>query len=1157
MKLDTALIVMGMHRSGTSALTRVLSLHGFGLPETLIPPGEANERGFWESAAINALNNRILDALGQSWFSFDPVDSAWTGTDAARRLHASMVDVLEAEFRDAQNIVLKDPRICRVADFWMDALAQMAQRTATVFIIRNPIEVAGSLISRNEFDPQLGKLLWLRYYLDAEAKTRGVTRCFVNYDDLLDDWRAVLARVRDELSLDLGGEFNPEVDTFLASDLRHHSVSHASVITQISDFPWLSRAYKILHAWGQGRQPSEADTKALDEIRLALDEAVPAFLSIVVNARLDQKRLATLRQLSEEREKGAKAEIHATLNRVVEMTREAAVQRATLETKLSEATQRAKEREGVIKHLRGDLNRSSGRVAVLASDLKVANLELSRARDRIRSMERTLAWRTRQSVRGLAKLVRFQGFRKGYGQQKRLHASADLIRASALFDAAWYLEQYPDVGLAKVEPAAHYIDNGWREGRDPGPHFSTSGYLRANPDVAAADINPLLHFLEHGQSEGRNVSVDVPAVARKSDQDFGPAHPCPHFDIAVPRPVRWIRAASLAGSDANGFRIGNITAGYHSDHGHNRDAMNHIADLFNFLSGDVGPEFPSTVREGIQLTAGTTHKLIDAWFTTDFSIRARLSCDGDGFVLRAFQRKPGEDRQSVLVGEGLITGQLDTVDYSLLNPFSPLLIVECSPEGALRGATLLPFPSLCRGGAHYGELLSLADDLGQQPIDLIELSSPLAANLSALRTGHAPLVSAVRVDLRGGDGTELIFRPEFQTWLRDILFLPILPGEIDEGRDQNAVAYLKRALGEGAVQMRNEGAFQLEIRSDEIPTLQIITALKVLKDQTSEERARVMAAPFIVTKPNPAMPKFGVTLPSDAASLIGMASKYFRNAAPILVPTNAAPPCESSDLVAAIRFVGGRSVQDAELLMPAGMNAAHVLLPAVAKPVIAVINTGGWEQSNLVTAIEALGRQGGANRLALVLVTAGIDPADHIIGVCNRFFPSRWSLMTSLAEQWAHDAEVNILSIGQGVVLHDSRTIETLAALVERDDVISAGCAVVRSTDAKKGWATDIHTAGVVNWVGPLEAARPLTLRDPALLPLAIYPVVQRMGDLWMARAVKIDETNECQMIPVADRAGYHVCTSLVSASLVGEPCDQQISDAGPEAATGVKVFLG
>lgn len=75
--------------------------------------------------------------------------------------------------------------------------------------------------------------------------------------------------------------------------------------------------------------------------------------------------------------------------------------------------------------------------------------------------------------------------------------------ASPFFNEAWYLAANADVRAAGVDPVGHYIQHGWREGRDPGPDFWTSGYLATNSDVAAAGLNPLLHWERWGRDEGR------------------------------------------------------------------------------------------------------------------------------------------------------------------------------------------------------------------------------------------------------------------------------------------------------------------------------------------------------------------------------------------------------------------------------------------------------------------------------------------------------------------------------------------------------------------------------------------------------------------------------------------------------------------------------
>ncbi len=83
----------------------------------------------------------------------------------------------------------------------------------------------------------------------------------------------------------------------------------------------------------------------------------------------------------------------------------------------------------------------------------------------------------------------------------------DAIRQSDLFDAAWYLAQYPDVAALGMDPAEHYLWLGAQLGRKPSSRFDGQAYLAANPDIAVTGINPLLHYTTTGQREGRSLTL--------------------------------------------------------------------------------------------------------------------------------------------------------------------------------------------------------------------------------------------------------------------------------------------------------------------------------------------------------------------------------------------------------------------------------------------------------------------------------------------------------------------------------------------------------------------------------------------------------------------------------------------------------------------------
>lgn len=84
-----------------------------------------------------------------------------------------------------------------------------------------------------------------------------------------------------------------------------------------------------------------------------------------------------------------------------------------------------------------------------------------------------------------------------------------LLKASDLFDESWYLERYPDVAKAGLDPAFHYLRHGAKEGRNPSPSFETRWYLQQYPDVKKTKINPLVHYILYGIDEKRKVSADL------------------------------------------------------------------------------------------------------------------------------------------------------------------------------------------------------------------------------------------------------------------------------------------------------------------------------------------------------------------------------------------------------------------------------------------------------------------------------------------------------------------------------------------------------------------------------------------------------------------------------------------------------------------------
>ncbi|WJS98357.1 hypothetical protein [Novosphingobium humi] len=274
-----ALLVLGMHRSGTSALTRVFSLLGAGLPATLLDGNPTNPTGHWESDAVRGFNDAALAQMGSEWFDWLAVHEGWQRSLAYHGQVERAREVLRGEFGDAPLFALKDPRMCRLAGFWLDVLDAEGIEAAIVMPLRNPLEVAESLAQRDGVDAQVTLLVWLRHVLEAEAATRGRPRLVISYDQVLDQWAQVADRVERELGvvwprMPLGA--GEEVEAFLSRDLRHHRRSDRAVVDNPLVSSWVRRAYGVLLGWAEDGERA-GDYGELDAVRAALDEAGPGF----------------------------------------------------------------------------------------------------------------------------------------------------------------------------------------------------------------------------------------------------------------------------------------------------------------------------------------------------------------------------------------------------------------------------------------------------------------------------------------------------------------------------------------------------------------------------------------------------------------------------------------------------------------------------------------------------------------------------------------------------------------------------------------------------------------------------------------------------------------------------------------------------------------
>lgn len=211
-------LVLGMHRSGTSALTEAIGALGFQMTcgEHLMVEADTNERGHFEDQRVTELNDWILSRHGASWFNPWPIRGREPGAEELAAV-AALWETLKSE----GVTLLKDPRLSILWRWWAPAWGSDVA-LKLVEIIRHPSEVAMSLRSRDGFPLAYGEALWFHYVAATHAHTVTQGHPVILLDDLLRTPRSVLETLAAALTPQEGRDARVKhAATVIQPQLRH------------------------------------------------------------------------------------------------------------------------------------------------------------------------------------------------------------------------------------------------------------------------------------------------------------------------------------------------------------------------------------------------------------------------------------------------------------------------------------------------------------------------------------------------------------------------------------------------------------------------------------------------------------------------------------------------------------------------------------------------------------------------------------------------------------------------------------------------------------------------------------------------------------------------------------------------------------------------
>ncbi len=220
------LVVLGMHRSGTSAMTRALQVLGIHLGDNIMPALADNPKGFWEDMDVWALNEELLAQLGEAWDSLSPTLESRLSDAAFSSYEHRALDLLRRKTAEVDWLGMKDPRMVRLLPLWRSAFAEFDGEVRYLLAVRNPLSVAASLAARDGFAKEKSCYLWLQHMIPTVRDTAGSRRAVLDFDRLMAAPDSELRRVAREL--DIVDRLDEEAlagfcSGYLEGGLRHSS----------------------------------------------------------------------------------------------------------------------------------------------------------------------------------------------------------------------------------------------------------------------------------------------------------------------------------------------------------------------------------------------------------------------------------------------------------------------------------------------------------------------------------------------------------------------------------------------------------------------------------------------------------------------------------------------------------------------------------------------------------------------------------------------------------------------------------------------------------------------------------------------------------------------------------------------------------------------
>lgn len=374
----TLIVVLGMHRSGTSVATRMMETMGASLGDNLWPAGPDNPKGFFEDSDIIRLNVELMEAAGVDWQALPSPNLGRLSQQQLALFEQRALDLLQTKCASGM-FALKDPRIGRLLPFWRRVFDRFGAHMLYVVPFRHPLSVADSLAKRNKISRGKSHMLWLAHVVPALRFVQTRPHVLLNYDRLMEAPGGQVRKLAQTFALSLAPErvriFEQE---FLEEALRHSTFG----IDDLDRDEAAPAPLKALFAAMVAEADESSETRHAN-CAFALAQAegflrdVESMLGYGWELELDIRKLYGLLDTEHKQAVALEQSVTTFCARETLMRAELAQANARCEAIMEENTRQAATLNGILKESRAATHEVEMRLARCGSELAAREAEIA------------------------------------------------------------------------------------------------------------------------------------------------------------------------------------------------------------------------------------------------------------------------------------------------------------------------------------------------------------------------------------------------------------------------------------------------------------------------------------------------------------------------------------------------------------------------------------------------------------------------------------------------------------------------------------------------------------------------------------------------------------------------------------------------------------